>query len=476
MSLMSEHEAVFAHIDRYFDDYVGQIQRFHRIPGISHSGEGIRESAELTRECMLATGTADAEIVETGGHPVVFGHLWSKRPGAKTVVLYSHYDMVPVVEKDWVTPPFEGRIVDASVIDAPARLGKVMVARASSDYRGPLMATMLIFQAMREAADDLPVNVVWAVEGEEEIGAPHIDQFIAKKFDDLRTGDALWMPGMHQNENGIMQIYRGYKGTVKIELEIKGGEWGGNLTGRDLWSALLPLVDAPMWRMIRVLNSLTDESDHLTIDGLEELIAPYADEDRQQLEVLKERFDDAQMKESIGVARFKGGKPLRDLVEDYVMRPMMNVVGIVGGYTGPRVFTTLPGKIVAKLDFRFTPNIKPADIPRLLRAHLDRRGFHEVKIAVHGGYDYSRTSATDPIYQAAFRACELHNCDYMVWPTKPAVAPFSKFNQPPLNLPVIFVGMGHGARWHEANEYITVEGIRDFMKYTVTFLNEWARL
>jgi acetylornithine deacetylase/succinyl-diaminopimelate desuccinylase-like protein len=130
--------------------------------------------------------------------------------------------------------------------------------------------------------------------------------------------------------------------------------------------------------------------------------------------------------------------------------------------------------VTAKLDFRLVPDQRRADVPRLLRAHLDRRGFTEVEIDDIGGYEYSRTPATDPVYQAAIRACDQHDCKYVIWPTTPAVGPFGMFNGPPLNKPAIYAGMGHGARVHQRDEYITLEGIRDFMKFTVTFLNEFA--
>jgi acetylornithine deacetylase/succinyl-diaminopimelate desuccinylase-like protein len=471
---MNTHDAVFQWIDKHFDECVAEIQRFLRQPGFSHTGEGIRETAEMARRYLEMLGTEDATLVETDGNPVVFGLLRSRRPQAKTLIIYSLYDEVPVVPADWTVPPLEARIVDAQVIGAPAHLGRVICARAAANQRGPMLATVLTLKAMREAIGDLPINVIWVWEGEEEIGCPHLPQFIDRKRQDLMAADALWMPSMEQDERGVMTIHRGYRGTVKIELEIKSGDWGGTLSGKDLWSANLPLVDAPMWRLVRILHSLVDDQDHLTLDGLEVLLRPLDAEERQELEILRRRFDEAEMKEVLGIARFKGGRPGRDLVEDYLMKPMVNVVGIVGGYTGPRVFTTLPMRVVAKLDFRFTPEVTAADVPRLLRAHLDRRGYREAEIRVLGGYEYSRTPASDPIYQAAFRACRHHGCEYVVWPTHPAVAPFGMFNRPPLSKPAIFVGMGHGARAHQADEYITVEGIRDFMKYTVSFLHEWA--
>jgi acetylornithine deacetylase/succinyl-diaminopimelate desuccinylase-like protein len=299
-------------------------------------------------------------------------------------------------------------------------------------------------------------------------------RFIEAKLPELDRGEAVWMPGMHQDLGGIMQVYRGYKGNSKIEIEIKSGQWGGTLDAKESWAANLHWMDAPMWRMIRLLATLVDENDLATIDGLDDLVAPFTDEDKEQLRILRERLDEGQLKTSLNIARFKGGKDPRELLENFIMKPTLNVVGIVGGYVGPQVYSTLPMKIVAKVELRFPPDVAYADVQRLLRQHLDRRGFPEAELRFLGGYEYARTSAHDEIYEAAFRACRRQGCDYVVWPIKPAGAPFAHFNRPPLSKPLIFVGMGHGERWHQPNEYISVEGVRDHMRYSATFLDEWA--
>lgn len=468
-------EALWQYLDDHFDQTIGEIRRYLGQPGFSHSGEGIRESAELTKWYLEDAGSEGVELVETGGHPVVFGRLNSGRPAARNLIIYSHYDMVPLMDlKQWVAPPLEAPIVDAEQIGAPAQLGKVVVGRAANDYRGPLVATLHALKAMRAVTGDIPVNILWVIDGEEEIGAPHLHNFVTARLDELQTGEALWMPGMHQDTAGVMQVYRGYKGNSKIEMEIKGGEWGGTLDTKESWAANLHWMDAPMWRMIRLLSTLVDENDLATIDGLDGLLAPYTDEDREQLGILKERLDEGRLKRSLNIARFKRGQDPRLLLENFIMKPTLNVVGITGGYVGPGVYSTLPMDVTAKVELRFPPEATYADVRRLLRAHLDRRGYGEAELRFLGGYEYARTSAREEIYEAAFRACRRHGCDYLVWPIKPAGAPFAHFNRPPLNKPLIFVGMGHGERWHQPNEYITVDGVRDHMRYVATFLDEWA--
>ena len=463
-------------IDRNFDAYLEEIRAFLRQPGFSHTGEGIRESATMAMETVRALGTDNAQLVETDGNPVVFGHLRSKRPDAKTIIFYSLYDVVPVTPEDWVVPPLAAEIIDPELIGEPAHIGKILCARGAINQRGPMMAAICALRAMKEATGDIPVNVIWAWEGEEEIGSPHLGQFIHAKLDDLATAQAVWAPHTRQDRQGVLQVYRGARGKRDVELRLRGGAWGGTPDAKDIWSAYMPVSDAPMLIMLRALGSLLDERDHLTLDGADELLAPYDQHQRAELKQLREHYDSEVLRGTIGITRWKDGKEFADLIEDYVMKPMMNVVGIVGGYTGPGVYTTLPMDVTAKIDFRMPPNIRSTEVIPLLRAHLDRRGFTEIEIIDGGGYEYVDTPATDPIFQAGYKACAIHGSDHVSWPARPGVGPTSWFNQPPLSKPISEIGLGYGSRWHEANEFVTVDGLRNLMKWTVTYLNEWSSL
>ncbi|MGQ0569769.1 MAG: hypothetical protein ACT4P5_09600 [Armatimonadota bacterium] len=213
-----------------------------------------------------------------------------------------------------------------------------------------------------------------------------------------------------------------------------------------------------------------------TIDGFWSKVRPVTPEERHELDEVRARFDEEETRQILGIARFRSGRPGIELLERFIMDPMLNVVGITGGYTGPGVFTTLPMHVVAKLDFRFPPDLRSEEILSLLRAHLDRSGFPEIQIRRIGGYEWSRTSPDDPLMIAAANAAERHGFEYFRWPTHAAVNTCSLFNQPPLRLPVSFACAGHGGRWHQPDEYCTVEGLRNAMKYALTFIHTWAGL
>ena len=469
------HRAVFEHIDAHFDDYIAELRDFLRQPGISATGQGMAESARAALDFLALAGTGDAELVPTDGYPVATGHLRSRNPDARTLIIYSLYDEVPVNPADWLYPPHGAEVVPAAAIGAPGHVGEVIVARAALNQRGPMVALIAALRSMLAVEKDIPVNVLWVWEGEEEIGCPHLPQFIERRLQDLKTADAWWVPCFREDELGRTVDVHGYKGTVKLQMRIRGGEWGGTLDGKDIWSANLPLVDAPMWRLVRALASLVDADDRLAVDGLWEKVRPYTREERAELDIVLERLDEAALKASLPVTRFKNGLPARTVMERFIMEPMLNVIGISGGYTGPSFMTTLPMDVSAKLDVRFTPNLSQGDIVPLLRAHLDRRGFEEVKlIRLEGGFEWSRTPSDAAIYRAGKRAALAHGADYLVWPTFVAVNPSSMFNRPPLSLPCSYMGMGHGARFHQGNEYCAIEGVRRLMKYSVTFLHQYA--
>jgi acetylornithine deacetylase/succinyl-diaminopimelate desuccinylase-like protein len=156
-------EQIHAHINEEFDGRVTEIQRFIGQPGFSHTGEGIRETAEMCREYVAALGAADAQLVETDRNPVVFGTVKATNPDAKTLIGYSLYDVVPVKEEEWTFPPLAADLVDSIEVGLPASFGMVL-------------------ESIQDVTGDLPINVMFAWEAEEEIGCPHLDQFVESRF------------------------------------------------------------------------------------------------------------------------------------------------------------------------------------------------------------------------------------------------------------------------------------------------------
>ena len=478
---------VHAHIDENFEAYLEEIKRYLGQPGISQTGEGIRESAALTRDFVTSLAQTEARLVETGGNPVVFGRTAAASADAKTLLLYCFYDVVPAASDDWACPPFDPTVLDPARIGLPGDCGPVLCGRGTTDHRGPLAAALMALRSMQAVCGVLPVSVMYAIEGEEEIGSPSLPAFVETHQEQLRGADAFWFPRTsRETANGPLVVHRGYKGQVWLNLTIKGGDWGGTLDARDIWSANVAWVDAPALRLIRALNSLTDDDDRIAIDGFWDHVRPPGEAERGEIEVLQADFDEEAVRRSLKIGRFKGGGSGRELLARYIMEPQLNIsLGVWPGLPGEEEYTkgVIEGRLRtellmrarARVDFRTTPDLEADLIECLIRRHLDRRGFHEIELSrARGSYSWSRTEASTGVYNALHRACDARGIKPHIWPTMPSTAPFDLFNRAPLQLPIIVFGAAHGARWHEANEYITIEGLRELMKFTATWLFAWA--
>jgi acetylornithine deacetylase/succinyl-diaminopimelate desuccinylase-like protein len=267
-----EHDLtpIWDHIDAHFEDYVSSIQGYLRQPGISTTGEGIRESAEMSRDLLDSIGATDTELVETGGNPVVFGRLDSGKAGTRTLIASSLYDLVPVDPDEWVTPPFEAQIIDsrlAQSVGIPEEAGDVILARGAANQRGPSLAFMHAVDSIRQVTGELPVNLLFSLDGEEEIASPNWKTFLRKKEGELKVADAAFQHGFRTNESGRHLLHCGFKGLTLFELIVRGGEWGGTRDGRDLWAADILWVDSPIRKLTEAMQVVLDENGRCLVPG-----------------------------------------------------------------------------------------------------------------------------------------------------------------------------------------------------------------
>jgi acetylornithine deacetylase/succinyl-diaminopimelate desuccinylase-like protein len=213
------------------------------------------------------------------------------------------------------------------------------------------------------------------------------------------------------------------------------------------------------------------------IEGFYDEVQPPTDEDLDLIEKIRLATDVEQLKSKLHIENFKGGAPWETLLRNYYLDPVLNIDGYESGYTDEGVLTNLPHQALAKLDIRLVPNMTVDHVLLCLRRHLDKYGFPEVTLKkMPGGYDWYRTPVSEDIIQAIISATVKHGVKPQLWPAMPWSFPGSVYAKPPLSLPMGTSGLGRGGWAHSANEYITVEGIRDHEKYTVTLLYEYAKL
>ncbi|MCC7106332.1 MAG: M20/M25/M40 family metallo-hydrolase [Chloroflexi bacterium] len=463
------------YIDAQFDQHVRDTQRLLRQPSISFTNEGVRECAAMLVDLLKEIGCERAELCELeGGYPAVFGLLRSKRPNAATLIAYSLYDVMPVDEPDWVVPPFSAEIVEPRRINLPDSYGPCIVARGARNQKGPIMALVNAIKTLQAVEGDIPCNVMFTFDGEEEQGSPHFPEFLRRYADVLGEASAVYYLNPAWDSEQRQQLYLGFRGVVPVELVVRGGDWGGP-AGPQLFSADDALLDAPAWELAWALSTLRDrETGRVLVEGFYDDFRPPNAEERRLLDELKSSFDEAAVRDKLQARRWRRGQPFETVLERYLWEPYINLSGVVSGWTGPGIKTALPEVATAKMDIRLFPDMDRDDILRKLRAHLDKHGFQHVEIRCDGGYNWCRSSVEEPLAQACIRAAAAYGSSTLAWPIYHASTPLVAFTREPLSLPVVSGGIGYMGREHQANEYFTVAGLRLYEKYLCRLLHEFA--
>jgi len=457
LALMKLHEAV----EDAFPAHLERCRAFLRQKSVSASGEGIRETAEWVKDMIEELG---GEVFLKGhpDFPIVFGRVRGASP--KTLVVYGMYDVQPAEEKGWISPPF-----DAGIRRLPG-MGDCVIARGAVNSKGALCGVFNSLRTMK-ATVGIPLNLIFTIEGEEEIGSPHFEPFIRENRA-LLGGDGVVDFDFSQDSKGGVSMHLGLKGIVYLDLLCRGGRKGGPVD-TAVHGSVSAWISSPAWRLVHALAALTDEKEDIRIPGFYDNIAPVRGEDLRLLKALEKTFDErAFLKEMKGLC-FKGDLHGVALLKKGLYSPIININGVQTGYMGPGTKTILPRKARAKVDIRFGPDMEPEEVVDKFKSHFRKQGFDDIEIRVRDFYSWSKTNFSEPIVQKMIGAYRTHEIRPQVWPMATWAAPYFVFSRI-LNLPVVSGGLGHGGRQHVANEYMTVKGLKDFEKFVVTFLSLMA--
>lgn len=362
-----------ANKQRFLDELFGLI----RIPSISSISEhkpDMLRAAEYWKTTILKAGADKAEIIPTAGNPVVYGEkiIDSSKP---TVLVYGHYDVMPVDPLNlWTSPPFEPEVRD----------GKIF-ARGADDDKGQAFMHAKAFEAMVQTGT-LPCNVKFMIEGEEEVGSPNLEKFCSDHKEMLKA-DIILVSDTGMIAPDIPSITVGLRGLAYLEVEVTG-------PNRDLHSGLFGgAVANPINVLSKMIASLTDENNRITVSGFYDRVLELSAEERS--EMAKAPFDLTEYKKAIDVAEVCGEEGYSTM-ERTGIRPTLDVCGIWGGYTGEGAKTVLPSKAYAKISMRLVPHQDHEEISKLFEDHFKKIAPPSVKVKVtnlHGGQGY--VSPTD---------------------------------------------------------------------------------
>ncbi len=442
-----DHSEVYAHIDQSLPAHTEALQRWMRQRSISAQNDGIQEMAEMLRGDLEALGFQDTALVPTDGHPGVWGHYDA---GAdKTLLVYMMYDVQPVNPEDWDSPPFEANIVEHE-------LGKAIMARGAVNQKGPERAFLNALESIIAVDGKLPVNLMIAAEGEEELGSPHYPQIVDAYEDRMREADGVLFPMSVQRPNGKPGMFLGVKGILYFEMESKGGEWGGPQNA-EIHGSYKAIVDSPTLRLIQAIASLTTvDGNTILVPGYYDGIRPPTAEEQELINGAAAARDDERMLHSLGIAHWIDDISGRDAIVESLYVPSLNVDGIWSGYTGEGVKTILPHIATAKVDSRLPVGLDPDEALAKIRAHLDAEGFEDIELRKLSAYPAAQTSVSADLTQAIIGVYNKYSTGLSIQPRIQGSAPFYQFTDR-LGLPLVPAGLGFGSGAHAPNEVFLIE-------------------
>jgi acetylornithine deacetylase/succinyl-diaminopimelate desuccinylase-like protein len=442
-----------AHIEANRQRYFDELYALLRQPSIAAQGIGIDETAAIVARRLEQLGARVQVLRLPGAAPVVFGSIGS---GARTLLVYDHYDVQPPEPLDgWLSPAFE-----------PTQRDGKLYARGVADNKGNLMLRLQAIESWLATEGELPITINFLVEGEEEIGSVHLEQFCHQYADLLRADGCLWETG-GRNALENPTINCGAKGICYVELVVKGATY-------DLHSANATVVPNPAWRLTWALSTLKGSDERILIPGFYDRVRPPSEADLRALESIP--LDDEALLADYGIESFLGGVRGIERLKTHLFSPTCTICGMVSGYTGKGSKTVLPSEARAKIDFRMVPDQDPNEIVKNLRAHLDANGFSDITI-LEFGHERAARSPTDALPTRAMAAAirEVYRQSPIIYPTMAGTGPMYPVCEA-LGTPVTSgCGTGYqGSLVHAPNENIRIADYWDAMRCMGAFLAAFA--
>ncbi|WP_445487208.1 dipeptidase [Niallia sp. 03133] len=440
-----------AHLNELF-----QFLSKESISALPDYKQKVQETAQWTAEALKNAGMENVKVYATEGHPVVYGD-YLHAEGKPTVLVYGHYDVQPVDPLHlWQSPPFSPEI----------RSDKIF-ARGASDDKGQVFMHIKAVEAILKTMEELPVNMKFCIEGEEEIGSPNLPVFV-KNNTDLLQADVIVISDTSMMEKGKPTICYGLRGLCGLQINVKGPKG-------DLHSGLFGgAVQNPITALVSILSSFHNENGEITVEGFYDKVESLTMDEKNAYEALDLK-DDIFIKQT-GVPSLFGEKGYSTLERMWV-RPTLEINGINGGFQGEGIKTVIPSEASAKITCRLVPNQDPDEIISLLQAHIQKQIPVGVDVSIQL-FDKGAPFVTPfdhPAIQAAGRSYEKV---YHV-PTSytrgggsvPIVAVFDQF----LELPIVLMGFGlPDENFHAPNEHFHLENYDKGLQTICTYWYELA--
>jgi acetylornithine deacetylase/succinyl-diaminopimelate desuccinylase-like protein len=452
---MSRLESVLADLTANRQRTLGELIELASIPSVStdpvHAADITRAAAWVVSAIKKA-GPFSVRTFDTRRHPIIYAE-WLGAPGARTVLIYGHYDVQPAdpLEK-WHSPPF-----------APTLRNGRLYARGVSDDKGPMLIPIKVAESFFAAAGALPVNVKFLIEGEEEIGSPSLDAFIAGHTSLLDADVVLSADGaMWRIDEPSLTVAS--RGLASLELTLTAA-------GKDLHSGRHGgAIANPLHAMARLIASLHDDDGRVAVEGFYADVVELTSDERADIAALP--FDETRYLEQIGAPATFGEQGYSTLERQWT-RPTLEVNGMWGGYEGPGSKTVIPSEARAKITCRLVPNQDPNWITGLVVRHLESHVPPGTRLTVTPG-DHGARAASIATDHFALREADAALRE--VYGVKPLVVrmggtiPIGELFQRHLGLSTVFFSFSTADEdYHAPNEFFRVHRLNEG-------LEAWARL
>lgn len=419
-------------------------------PTIAAQGIGLEETAGLIQSRLEGLGAQVQRLTIDGAAPILYAELGQ---GERTLLLYNHYDVQPADPLgEWESPPFE----------LTERAGR-LYARGVADNKGDLVCRLQAIEAYQAAIGPLPLRLRFVIEGEEEVGSPHLAAFADQYPEYLRADGCLWETGGKDAARRFL-LELGVKGLCYLELTVR--------TARsDLHSAWGTVVPDAAWRLVWALSTLKNADESILVDGLGERVRPPSETEIAHLETIP--FEEAQIRKDMGVAAFVKGLTGRDLLIKHFYEPTCSISGLRSGYIEKGLKTVLPCTAMAKVSFRLVPDLTPEGVFELVRAHLDRHGFSDVDVELLAGVMPARSPMEAPFVEACVAAAEaIYGARPIIYPTSPGSGPLYQLCR---GTPAVMAGVGNAnSHIHAPNENIHLEDYIQGIRFVGELIRRFA--
>lgn len=439
-----------------------QLHELLRIPSLSgdpsHAGD-VKRAAEWLADELKFIGVKNARVIPTAGHPLVFGEWTGAKPGAPTVLVYGHYDVVPAAMEDgWTAPPFE-----------PVEKDGKIYARGATDDKGQLFIHIKALESCLESNGTAPANVKFLLEGEEEVSSPNLAPFIKNHLDLLKS-DVCVISDSSMRSIEEPSVTHSLRGMTYIQLELQGPK-------DDLHSGFFGgATHNPALALVEILSKLYKPDNTIAVPGFYDDVVALSDEERRM--IAKTDLSEDEFKKATGVPAAWGDKRFT-IRERVSARPTLDINGLWSGYSGPGPKTIIPSKAGAKLSSRLVAKQDPHKIFELLKNYIESIAppTVSVKVKLLTTGKPALIPFDLPEMKAASRAYEK------AWGHKPVFTrgggsiPIVADIVDMMKIPVVMMGYGLDSDGlHAANEHYSIEMFHRGIESAIVYLDELAQV